>query len=71
MTYHALSDSGMNPDDRRKEAERIIPMLLEPDVFDVMKPHEQKFVLEMDDGFDTCSTRQLFWLRDLKAAYVE
>lgn len=69
--YRTSGTAGMNPGDRRAEAERIIPMLLEEGIFEKMNAKEKTFVQEMDDDFDTCSDRQLFWLRDLKARYVE
>lgn len=69
--FRTSGTSGMSAKERYEEAMRIVPMLMEIEVFDQMKAHEKKFVQEMDDEFDTCSDRQLFWLRDLKQKYVE
>lgn len=70
MSYHDLSDAGMTAEDRRAEASRICDMIL-PAVGDyTMKQHELKFVMDIADKNKPVSTKQLFWLRDLKDRYL-
>jgi hypothetical protein len=70
MSYHDLSDSGMSDQDRRAEATRICGMIL-PAVGDyTMKQKELKFVMDIADKRKPVSTKQLFWLRDLKDKYL-
>ena len=70
MSYHDLSDSGMSDQDRRDEATRLCDMI-RPAVGDyTMRQHELKFVMDIADKRKPVSTKQLFWLRDLKDKYV-
>jgi len=67
MGYHDLSDSGMDGTARRKEASRIVDII--QDFTEQMTPSERKFVEQMGDDFAPVSTKQLFWLRDIKDKY--
>jgi hypothetical protein len=70
MGYNSLSESGMTAEDMRIEATRICDMIL-PAVGDyTMKRHELKFVMDISDKRKPVSTKQLFWLRDLKDKYL-
>lgn len=70
MSYHDLSDSGMKSQDMRDEATRICEMIL-PAVGDyTMKQNELKFVMDISDKRKPVTTKQLFWLRDLKDKYL-
>lgn len=68
MGYHDLSDSGMTPEARREEADRLVKIITESGrsvwVYS-LSAKEQNFVDEMDMG-GPVSTKQLFWLRDIK-----
>lgn len=71
MGYNDLSESGMTADERRAEATRICGMIL-PKVGDyTMNQNELKFVMDISDSRKPVSTKQLFWLRDLKSKYLE
>jgi len=65
--YNNLSESGMSGSDMRSEASRIVDMI--QDSTDQMTPVERRFVESMGDDFAPVSTKQLFWLRDLKDKY--
>lgn len=68
MSYHTLTqDSGGDERSRIDEARTIVRMLEE--VTEEMTPKEQTFVAEMSDC-DYCTTKQLFWLRDIKEKYL-
>lgn len=70
MGYNDLSESGMTAEERRNEATRLCNMI-RPTVGDyTMKQHELKFVMDIADGSKPVSTKQLFWLRDLKDKYL-
>ena len=70
MGYNDLSESGMTPEDMRAEATRICDMI-RPAVGDfTMKQNELKFVMDIADKHKPVSTKQLFWLRDLKDKYL-
>lgn len=68
MSYHDLSDSGMSASDRRAEASRLVTMV--EDYSEQMTPVERRFVEQMGDDFAPVSTKQLFWLRDIKDKYL-
>lgn len=72
MSYHDLSSCTLNDDERRAEADRILGMLTELDE-DVDGVHfsekEEDFLEHIGSG--PVSVKQLFWLRDLKAKYLE
>lgn len=68
MSYHDLSDSGMTADDRRSEANRILGMIGDQ-MEKEMHAHEAKFVRQMRQPHVPVSTKQIFWLRDLKDKY--
>lgn len=69
MTYHPLTeDSGGSDKSRAEEAVKICRILEEH--VDEMSEIEKKFIEQMTDC-DYCSTKQLFWLRDIKAKYAD
>ena len=70
MGYHDLSDSGMTAQERRNEATRILRILDDQCSFEDFRPHEQEFMDKMDQPDVPVSTKQLFWLRDLKEKYL-
>lgn len=66
MSYHELSSSGMTPEARREEADRIVKIITDSDGYNnELSSKERNFVDEMDCG-GPVSTKQLFWLRDIK-----
>lgn len=66
MSYHDLSECTLTHAERMTEAVQIIKLLL--DEWDRLSTKEQSFV----EGIGTAITvKQLFWLRDIKAKYVE
>lgn len=68
MAYHPLTtESGGDEKSRIEEAHTIVRMLEE--VTEEMMPRERAFVEEMADC-DYCTTKQVFWLRDLKDKYL-
>lgn len=71
MTYHPLSqDSGQTPERRSQEACEILGMLKGASV--PLEPGEIKFIADLTSNFQRygartmVSTKQLFWLRDIK-----
>ena len=69
MSYHDLSDSGMDANARRQEATRILGIIGDQMVKE-MHAHEAKFIRDMRDEHRPVNTKQLFWLRDLKDKYL-
>jgi hypothetical protein len=68
LAYHALtSESGGDENSRINEARTIVRMLEE--FVDSMTTKEQEFLDSMSDC-DYCTTKQLFWLRDIKEKYL-
>jgi len=68
MTYHPLTrESGGDENSRCMEARDICRMLEE--FSDEMSPREKDFIESMTDC-DYCTTKQLFYLRDIKDRYV-
>jgi hypothetical protein len=68
MSYHALtSDSGGDELSRCREARTICQMLEEYE--DEMSQREKDFIASMTDC-DYCTTKQLFYLRDIKDRYL-
>ena len=71
MAYHQLAnDSGGTADDRRNEADRIVGMFVNQYSPERMTEKEAQFVAKMLDRKQTVSTKQLFWLRDIKDKYL-
>jgi hypothetical protein len=72
MAYHPLTnETGGTAEDRRNEADRILKIMDDADLDTLgMKQHERDFVDQMVGDSDV-SPKQLFWLRDLKAKYVD
>ena len=68
MAYHTLTqDSGGDEKSRIEEARTICRMLEE--FQDVMSQKEKDFIENMTDC-DYCTTKQLFYLRDIKDRYL-
>lgn len=77
MAYNTLTkDSGGDNSDRAIEAHKIVVGMGLLDKTEEMKPHEREFVesiaerLEQYADLTLVSTKQLFWLRDLKERYL-
>jgi hypothetical protein len=69
LVYHPLSnDSGGTAEDRRNEADRLVGIIQDA-APDTMTEKEIEFVDRMARG-GTVSTKQLFWLRDIKDKYL-
>lgn len=71
MSYHSLTtESGGDHRQRAMEAEKLLELIGEDT--DQLAPNEQKFVADLKERFEryglqtTVSTKQLFWLRDIK-----
>lgn len=68
MTYHPLtSESGGTEADRCDEAHTICGLLEE--FWEEMSEKEKAFLTQMTDC-DYCTTKQLFYLRDIKDRYI-
>jgi hypothetical protein len=68
MAYHQLTtESGGDENSRINEAREICRMLEE--FTEQMSEKEQSFIGDMTDC-DYCTTKQLFWLRDIKDRYL-
>lgn len=68
MAYHNLTtESGGTEKDRCGEAHTICRLLEE--FVDQMSQKERDFVEQMTDC-DYCTTKQLFYLRDIKDCYL-
>jgi len=68
MSYHPLtSESGGTQKDRCDEAHTICRLLEE--FHDLMSDKEKGFIEQMTDC-DYCTTKQLFYLRDIKDRYL-
>lgn len=70
MAYHDLSECTLTPDERREEGLRIAQMLDRESSHFEMREREREFVDMILCGCPV-SVKQLFWLRDLKALYIE
>ena len=71
MAYGIATESGGSPDDRRSEATRILKMLEGIDLGECTQA-AQTFVEQMyDDLSQPVSTKQLFWLRDIKSKVLD
>ena len=69
LSYHDLSECTLTPDERFQEKNRILTILqrsLEPYTF---TDREFKFIKEMLSA-QRVSTKQLFYLRDIKDKYL-
>lgn len=62
-----FQDSGSSPEDRRREASKIIAILINAQ--ERLNPDEVDFVESLEDGTRPVSARMLFWLRDIKSKY--
>lgn len=69
MAYHELArESGGSADDRLSEARRILK-ILESFSSDELTVSEAKFIEDISDA-ESVTTKQLFWLRDIKDKYL-
>ena len=68
MSYHDLSDSTLTTDERRAEATRIVGIIGDQMIKEMLA-HEAKFVRQMEDEDTPVSVKQIFWLRDLSEKY--
>ena len=68
MTYHPLTQESGGDELSRIEEARTIVRLLE-EASEEMQPKERAFVESMADC-DYATTKQLFWLRDIKDKYL-
>ena len=74
MPYHKLTqDSGGDADSRRAEADRILNILAADSIMEKDLLQEQReFLRKMfSDRRQGITTKQLFYLRDIKSAYVD
>ncbi len=68
MAYHVLAnESGGDASSRVSEAHMIVRLL--EDETEQMTPKERTFIEQMADC-DFCTTKQIFWLRDIKDKYL-
>jgi hypothetical protein len=66
MTYHSLSECTLTDDERQQEAERIITIIISTGVMARLSLVDMDFLAVVVSNAYTVSTKQLFWLRDLK-----
>lgn len=75
MAYHSLTkESGGNEYDRRLEASRILDILTAESVMerdDLTQDHREFLRKMFADRKQTITTKQLFWLRDIKDKYLD
>jgi hypothetical protein len=67
MSYHDLSECTLTADERQAEAMRIADMLTD---MSKMSQKEREFVLLMGSAHVVVSTKQIFWMRDLRDKYL-
>lgn len=68
MAYHVLSnDSGSDGQARIVEARKIVSML--EDYTEHMTSKERGFLEQISES-ESCSVKQIFWLRDIKEKYL-
>jgi hypothetical protein len=65
MSYHDLSECTLTPTERLREAVEIINMIDKFGSPDEVKENEQS-MMNTVVATDSCSVKQLFWLRDIK-----
>jgi hypothetical protein len=63
MSYHDLSECTLTPDERYAEALRIIGILEQSQ--DDLRENEKDMMSKVEH-YESCSVKQLFWLRDIK-----
>ena len=63
MSYHDLSECTLTPDERYAEACRVIDML---EGFESELRPNEKDMMEKVQKYETCSVKQIFWIRDIK-----
>lgn len=68
MGYNNLSESAMTDDARAREAERILYLMRDVSM-ERVTVKEWAFMCDMKTA-SFISTKQLFWLRDLKDKYL-
>jgi hypothetical protein len=62
MSYHFLSECTLSPQERLEEAVRIMDMLEDSSE---LRDNERGMMSNIAK-YQTCSVKQLFWLRDIK-----
>lgn len=62
MSYHSLSECTLSPQERLEEAVRIMDML---ENSSELRDNERGMMNNVVK-YQTCSVKQLFWLRDIK-----
>ena len=67
MSYHDLSETTLDADERREEATRILTRLT--DYLNDMTDTERTFVVSKRLRETPVSVKELFWLRDLNSKY--
>jgi hypothetical protein len=70
MGYNDLSDSGMTDAARRDEATRIVKMIKGSVDVSELALREIHFVNEIENPWRPVSTKQLFYLRDIKDRHL-
>jgi hypothetical protein len=68
MSYHSLSECTLTADERQAEAIRIADILTNS--LSKMSQKEREFVLLMGSAHVNVSTKQIFWMRDLRDKYL-
>ena len=72
MTYNPLTiDTAQTPERRREEADRILKILDENLTLETTLTDRELAFVEGIEGSCPVSPKQILWLRDLKAKYVE
>ena len=69
MTYHDLSECTLTAEQRYNEALAILSMLDAEMDLKQFTDSEQSMMLNVINN-QTCSVKQLFWLRDIKDKYL-
>jgi len=62
-----FQDSGSTSDSRRAEADKLLNLI--QDFSEQLTPKEAAFIESITDS-EMVSTKQLFWLRDIKDKYL-
>lgn len=68
MSYHDLSECTLTPDERLKEAVDIIDML--ENGYSGEFSQSERSMMYSVVRYQSCSVKQLFWLRDIKDKYL-
>jgi hypothetical protein len=66
MSYHSLSECTLTDDERQQEAERILTIITSTGAMSRLSLVDVDFLSTVCLNDYQVSTKQLFWLRDLK-----